>query len=410
MIVDGSGSKPRAMHGRVREACFVLIFGLIVAWSGCSSHEATGANRAAVPVIDTHIDTPSRLVSAWEPVGESVPHFDFDYQRAKKGGLSVAFLSIYTASALEDSGTSREAADKEIEQVRRMVATWPDRFELVTSVRQIREKQTSGKVLLAMGMENGSPVDDDLGLVKRYYDMGIRYITLAHAKWNHLADGSYDTTRHWNGLSPFGRNVVNAMNGLGIMVDISHLTDSAAFQVLRISGAPVIASHSSCRFFTPGFERNISDDLIHAVGSNGGVVQVAFGVDFISAEAQKVNGPLWDSIAAHIAAEGWNPEGAEADAYAEHYWKLHPPASASVAQVADHIDHIVKLIGIDHVGIGSDFDGVSGLLPEALRDVSGYPNLFAELRGRGYSESDLRKIGSENLLRVWGAVEKASKR
>jgi membrane dipeptidase len=289
-----------------------------------------------------------------------------------------------------------------------MVATWPDRFEFVGSVREIREKRSSGKVLLAMGMENGSPVDDDIALVKRYYDLGIRYITLAHAKWNHLADGSYDTTRHWNGLSPFGREVVQEMNRVGMMVDVSHLTDSAAFEVLRITRAPVIASHSSCRFFTPGFERNMSDELIRAVAARGGVVQMCFGVDFINDSVRQVNGSHFDSIDVHIKAAGWDPEGPQAEAYAKEYWGLHPPARASVAEVADHIDHIVTLVGIDYVGIGSDFDGVSGLLPAALKDVSGYPNLFDELRRRGYSASDLRKIGSENLLRVWEAVEQAS--
>jgi membrane dipeptidase len=378
---------------------------------GDSTEHRTDSGSAVVTrVVDTHIDIPSRLLAGWEPVGESVPKFDFDYERAKRGGLSVAFMSIFTAAALEDSGKSREVADNEIALVRKMIATWPERFEFVGSVRQIRERLSTGKVLLAMGMENGSPLDDDISLVKRYYDLGVRYITLAHAKWNHLADGSYDTTRHWNGLSPFGREVVREMNRVGMMVDISHLTDSAAFQVLRISRAPVIASHSSCRFFTPGFERNISDTLIRAVAAKGGVVQMCFGVDFINDSVQHVNAVHFDSIDAYVKSAGWNPEGPQAESYAAEYWKMHPPALATVAEVADHVDHIVALVGIDHVGIGSDFDGVSELLPAALKDVAGYPNLFAELRRRGYTASDLRKIGSENLLRVWEAVEQASTR
>jgi membrane dipeptidase len=370
-----------------------------------------GAARRVEPiqVIDTHIDAPSRLVSGWEPVGESVPAFDFDYNRARAGGLTVAFMSIFTASELEDSlGKSKLAADREIEAVRKMIATWPDRFEFVGSPGEIREKRHSGKVLLAMGMENGSPLDDDLALVQRYYDMGIRYVTLAHAKWNHLADGSYDTTRHWNGVSPFGRDVIREMNRLGMMVDVSHLTDSAAFQAISLSRAPVIASHSSCRAFTPGFERNASDELIRAIAATGGVIQITFGIDFVNGAANKVNGARWDSLSAYFKAQGWDPEGQKADSFGHAYWTARPPMGATVEQVADHIDHVVRLVGIDHVGLGSDFDGVGGLLPEGLKDVGSYPNLFAVLRRRGYTDADLRKIGSENLLRVWEAVEHAA--
>ncbi|MBP2676441.1 MAG: rane dipeptidase, partial [Deltaproteobacteria bacterium] len=232
-------------------------------------------------LVDTHIDLPSRLVSGSVNVAERTSKGDFDYVRAREGGLDAAFMSIYVSSALEGSPKAGDAADRQIRAVGDLVRRWPDRFALVTSPAQVRAGAGKGRILLALGMENGAPILGDLRRIASYHRQGIRYITLAHAKSNHLADASYDTSRRWNGLSPFGREAVREMNRMGIMVDVSHLSDSAFYQVLRHSAAPVIASHSSCRAFTPGFERNLDDGMIRALAAGGGVIQINFGSSFI---------------------------------------------------------------------------------------------------------------------------------
>ena len=224
-----------------------------------------------------------------------------------------------------------------------------------------------------MGMENGAPIEGDLENITYFYNRGIRYITLTHAKDNHICDSSYDTTRTWHGLSPFGEKVVAEMNRVGMIVDVSHITDSSFYQVIRLSKAPVFASHSSCRHFTPGFERNMSDDIIKVLGEHNGVIQINFGSYFLHADFQTKD---------------------EADT----------TNITTVQMVADHIDHVVKLAGIDHVGFGSDFDGV-GALPAGLEDASQMPNLLAELLRRGYSDEDIAKICYQNTFRVWRAVE-----
>jgi membrane dipeptidase len=317
-------------------------------------------------------------------------------------------MSIYVPSDLEGTGKAKPRADTMIALVRRMITTWPDKFDLVTSTREVKQKRGSGKILLAMGMENGSPIEGDLKNVEYFYRLGIRYITLAHAKWNHLADGSYDSTRHWNGLSPFGVKVVKEMNRVGMMVDISHLTDSAAFQVLRTSGAPVIASHSACRFFTPGFERNMNDALIRALAAKRGVVQINCGSDFLDNRVRLSSETGRKAIDKQIGDNQWDPDGNEATAYERQYWKEHPRPYATVAQVAAHIDHVAQLVGVEYVGIGSDFDGVGDSLPIGLKDVSCYPNLIAELLKLGYGETDIEKICGGNLMRVWSEVEQVA--
>jgi membrane dipeptidase len=297
----------------------------------------------------------------------------FDFVRAREGGLDVVFMAVYIPSSLEGTPAAGLLADTLIDLITGLARMHPDKFAVVTSTAQIRALQGSGKVLLAMGMENGAPINGVLGNVRRLHDRGIRYITLAHAKNNHLSDASYDRTRRWNGLSPFGHEVVREMNRTGIMIDVSHLSDSAFYDVLRTSRAPVIASHSSCRHFTPGFERNMSDDMIRLLTSRGGVIQVNFGSEFLEPQS-----------------------------------KTRPRSRAHVRTVADHIDHVVKIAGVEAVGFGSDFDGAGDTMPVGLRDVAGYPALIAELLQRGYTRDDLRKICGENLLRVWAAVEAAA--
>jgi membrane dipeptidase len=361
-------------------------------------------------LVDTHIDAPYRLTRSSEDLRVRTRKGDFDYVRAREGGLDVAFMSIYTPADLEGTGRAGSAADALISRVEKLAASAPGKFLLVRTVADVRREAGHGRVLLALGMENGSPLEGKLENLKRFFDRGIRYITLAHAKDNHLADASFDTVRRWNGLSPFGRTVVEEMNRLGIMVDISHLSDSAALQAVRISGAPVIASHSSCRAFTPGFERNISDDLIRAVAAKGGVVQVNFSSLFLDdafrlQEEGRKGGT--DSV---LARAGVRRGSAKARRLLQEYRREHPLRYPDVGRVADHIDHIVKIAGIDHAGFGSDFDGAGDTFPIGLKDVAQYPNLIAELLRRGYHDGEIRKLCGENLLRVWSAVERYAAR
>jgi membrane dipeptidase len=257
-----------------------------------------------------------------------------------------------------------------------------------------------------MGMENGSPIEGRLANVRYFYDRGIRYITLAHSKNNHICDSSYDDEPRWNGLSPFGRTLVEEMNRVGIMVDVSHVTDSTFYQVLRISRVPVIASHSSCRHFTPGWERNMSDEMIRALAGRGGVIQINFGSMFLRDDIRVGTDRSRADIAAWLKENNLKEGDGRAQEYIREYKRRNGLLYATIRDVADHIDHAVKLGGVDHVGLGSDFDGVGDGLPIGLKDVSGYPALLAELLRRGYSDDDLRKICGENTLRVWEAVER----
>jgi membrane dipeptidase len=263
---------------------------------------------------------------------------------------------------------------------------------------------TRNNISLALGMENGAAINGDLQNLQHFYKRGIRYITLTHSKNNHICDSSYDKTRLWNGLSPFGEEVIREMNRLGIMIDVSHVSDSTFFQIMRLSTAPVIASHSSCRHFTPGWERNMSDEMIRLLAKNDGVIQINFGSAFINDTYRKTFEPLWTYLDEH------NMKFSEQSTrdYIANYVREHPVDFAHVSEVVDHIDHVVKIAGIDHVGLGSDFDGVGDSLPIDLKDVSGYPNLIYHLLKRGYSDAEVAKICSGNLLRVWKKVEKIS--
>jgi len=251
-----------------------------------------------------------------------------------------------------------------------------------------------------MGLENGTPIGGSFDKLQHFYDRGIRYITLAHAKSNHIADSSYDKKRQWNGLSPFGKTLIPEMNRLGIMIDISHVTDEAFYQALAISKAPIIASHSSLRKFTPGFERNMSDEMLTALAKKGGVLQINFGSSFVTAEANKWKKALDDEIE-RLGLE----DSGKVKEFKDQYRIKHPLPYATLAQVLDHFDHAKNLVGIDHIGIGSDFDGVGDSLPTDLKDVSFYPQLIQGLLDRGYSEAEIAKILHGNILRVWREVE-----
>ena len=325
-------------------------------------------------IIDTHLDTPIQLYMQQSKNGfyeditkTSSLHFDFD--RAVSGGLNVPFFVIFTPPSAEEKGTAFEMAKDLIQILEDIMDKHPSKFRLVKSPEEITNEK--GVMQVVYGMENGAPIESKLSNIKVFSDMGINYITLAHSKSNHISDSSYDSNKNWGGLSPFGRKVVAEMNKQGVMIDISHVSDAAFYEVLKLTKTPVIASHSSLRHFVPGFERNVSDDMLRELAKNEGVIQICFGSEFI---AEK---------------------------------KKYPNLIVTVKDVADHIDRVKKLVGIDHVGIGSDYDGWRNF-PVGLEDTSTYPNLIKELLNRNYTKEEIEKIFGGNLLRVWREVKKFS--
>ena len=385
-----------------RAAVMLLLLAMPALASDPSAQAAAIAKR--YPLVDGHIDVPMRLFEKWEDVGGSTPDGDFDYPRAVSGGLSAPFMSIYVPSDMEGAG-ARARADVLIDQVEAMVQRAPAKFALARTAAEIRTNHAAGKISLPLGMENGAPIEGNLDSLTHFYDRGIRYITLTHAKSNHIADSSYDEVKTWEGLSPFGEKVVREMNRLGIMVDISHVSDAAFYRVLEISSAPVIASHSSLRHFTPGLERNVDDDMLRALAKNGGVLMINFGSFFLTQAAGEWSKKQKAALAAFTALQGTNFTEEKGKAFEARYRERFPYPYARLEDVADHIARAVKIGGIDHVGLGSDYDGVGDSLPEGMKDVSAYPALIAELLRRGMSEQDIAKIMSGNVLRVMEQVE-----
>ena len=326
-------------------------------------------------IIDTHLDTPIQLYMQQDKNGtyEDITKktsLHFDYERALNGGLNVPFFVIFTPPSAEDKGTAFKMANEIIQILEDIKKKSPNKFRLVKSPDEITNNKSVMQIVY--GMENGAPIESKLSNIELFSDMGISYITLAHSKSNHISDSSYDENKNWGGLSPFGREVVAEMNKQGVMIDISHVSDAAFYEVLRLTKTPVIASHSSLRHFVPGFERNVSDDMLKELAKNGGVIQICFGSEFI-AEKRK-----------------------------------YPDLVVTVEDVADHIDRVKQLVGIDYVGIGSDYDGWRNF-PVGLEDTSTYPNLIEELLKRNYTKEEIKKVFGENLLRVWRAVENYSK-
>ncbi|MCE2895971.1 MAG: dipeptidase [Flammeovirgaceae bacterium] len=368
-------------------------------------------------ITDGHVDLPYRLKvknfkldREYMGIPVSTKEGDFDYERAKKGGLDAPFMSIYIPSSYQSQpDKGKGLADSLINMIDGIAAQIPDKFARANSPAEVEANFKAGKISLPLGMENGAPIGDDLRNVKYFYDRGIRYITLTHGKDNQICDSSYDTTRTWNGLSPFGREVVAEMNKTGIMVDISHVSDSTFYQVMKLSKAPCIASHSSCRIYTPGFIRNMSDDMIKKLGEHNGVIQINFGSTFLDSTVRAENDINRKKLTALLEEKKMKMSDSLAKPVIEEFRKTNPSLFADVEIVANHIDHVVKVAGINHVGIGSDFDGVGDSLPTGLKDVSQYPNLIYVLLKRGYTEQDIEKICYKNVWRVWNEVEKIAK-
>ena len=391
----------------------LLLISIILFMSGCSNDAALKKRAYELAhkfiITDGHTDVPWRLNDGYEDLSVRTAGGDFDYVRAKEGGLDAPFMSVYVPSSYQETGGAKEKADSLIDLVNRIADDHPDKFEVATSVADVNRIFGDGKIALPMGMENGAPLLDDLSNVKYFYDRGIRYITLTHGKDNLICDSSYDTTRTWGGLSPFGREVVKEMNRVGIMVDISHVTDEVINQVLDMTDVPVIASHSSCRYFTPGWERNMGDDEIRRLKDNGGVIQINYGSSFVTQASQDKRAANAEKIKVYAEENGLSADDESLEAYAKKVNEENP-MYADVTEVIDHFDRVVELAGIDHVAIGSDYDGVGDTLPYGLKDVASYPNLIYHLLKRGYSEEDIEKICYKNIWRVWSAVEEVAQK
>ncbi|MEQ8483155.1 MAG: dipeptidase [Pseudomonadales bacterium] len=328
-------------------------------------------------IVDTHIDVPYRLSRSDDDVSQATAGGDFDHPRAVAGGLDALFMSIYIPADVDQAGQAGAFAERLIDGVEDLARAHPDKFAVATCADDVDVAKARGLIALPMGMENGGPIAGELERLNHFRDRGIRYVTLTHSRSNHISDSSYDEDERWQGLSEFGQRLVPAMADAGVMVDVSHISDRAFWQVLELSPVPVIATHSSLRHFTPGFHRNMSDDMVRALGRQGGIVHINYGSAFLTEAANRYRDENGDG----------------------------PYPFATLDDVLDHIDRAVMLAGVDHVGIGSDYDGVGNTLPDGLKDVSSYPNLVAGLLRRGYDEGDIGKILGANLMRVWRQVE-----
>lgn len=409
---------------------FVFLFFSILAISSCGTKPQSSINAesdAALKkladelahkyiITDGHVDLPYRLrvknfklTKEFTGIPISTTEGDFDYERAKIGGLDAPFMSIYIPASYQVDGGARELADSLIDMVHGIIDAHPDKFTKGRTVREVKQAFKDGKIALPLGMENGAPIGNKIKNVAYFHKRGIRYITLTHSKDNLICDSSYDTTGTWGGLSPFGVSVVKEMNRVGIMVDISHVSDKTFYQVMDLTDVPCIASHSSARKFTPGFERNMSDDMIQRLADNGGVIQINFGSTFLDGNLRANRDKTRQLVNDKLKAAGIEKGTPEADEFNKQFRKDNPEFFyADVELVADHIEHVANLVGVEHVGFGSDYDGVGDSLPTGLKDVSAYPNLIYVLLKRGFTEEDIAKMCYQNVFRVWTAVEKAA--
>jgi membrane dipeptidase len=367
-------------------------------------------------IVDGQVDLPYRMRvhnfrlerEYLDPAGSN-PDADFDFPRARQGGLDGPFMSIYFPSRPQAiPGRSRQVADSLIDMVEGLAKQYPKQVRLAQSPANIRAAVAAGQLALPMGMENGSGLEDQLSNVEHFHQRGIRYITLTHAKDNLICDSSYDTTRTWRGLSPYGEKVVREMNRVGSMVDISHVSDDAFWDVMDLTEVAMIASHSSCRVFTPGFERNMNDSMIRALAAKEGVIMINFGSTFVDSASRARREMMGRDYQAFLQKQELSSSDSLRDVFYAAQNARYPEFFADVQRVADHIDHVAQLVGIKHLGVGSDFDGVGDSLPRDLKDVSQYPNLIRELLKRGYTDAQIQMICYQNLFRVWEAVEAAA--
>ena len=360
-------------------------------------------------VIDTHDDTPQRLLFENFDMGHRDAAGHIDIPRMREGGLGAIFMSIWCPATLTGPPAVKRALDL-IDATREQVRKHPADLMLATTADQVEQAHAQKKIAVLMGVEGGHMIDNDLGVLRQFAALGVRYMTLTHTKNTDWADSSGEPGAH-NGLTQFGKDVVREMNRLGILVDISHVSDKTFYDALEVSRAPLIASHSSCRAICNA-PRNMTDDMVKALAAKGGVIQINYHVGFLS-EAYRVaagdNAEMKQRTDAAEKAVGSNEAATiRADEDVAHQMmKEGKLPKVEWTAIVDHIDHAVKLVGADHVGLGSDYDGST--MPLGMDDVSKLPEITDALLRRGYSESDIRKILGGNTLRVMREAERVSR-
>lgn len=352
-------------------------------------------------VLDTHCDTPSQILRL-RNLAKDNEYAHVDFPKLRRGGVDGVFFALYVPASLDaDPDKAFEYAGRLLEGVEKTVAENSSYAAFARTPEDAYSNKAASKVSVFLGLENGSAVGYSLERVKWFYDRGVRYVTLCHSADNQICDSCASSVKRWGGLSPFGHDVVAELNRLGILVDVSHASDDTFYDVLECSTKPVVATHSCCRALAD-HPRNMTDDMIRALASSGGVIQINFYPVFLDngfryALAQSgimEKGELIESD--FISDPGNSTKRAAWNRVQDELMALMRP---SYKLIADHIDHVVDLVGIDHVGIGSDFDGIE-VTPEGMEDISKMPVLFEELRDRGYSEDDLSKLAGANFFRV----------
>lgn len=386
---------------------------ITLAQSSPSASDWAKARRvlATTPLVDSHNDLPwtirefataPRDVDAYDLRKTTTGHTDF--ARLKAGMVGAQFWSVYVPGEIRDSGFARVQLE-EIDIAKRVIAKYPDRLELVTTAAGIRAAFARKHIGSLLGMEGGHAIENSLGALRAYYDLGARYMTLTHNVTLDWADAALDTAKH-GGLTKFGEEVVREMNRLGMLVDLSHVSPGTMSDALNVTEAPVIFSHSSARALTD-VPRNVPDSILARMKTNGGVVMVTFVPGFVSPAVVE-----WGKTFSGAQAEIRRSRGTDSAAFTRDtiaWVAAHPMPRATLSQVADHIEHVRDVAGPNHVGIGADFDGIS-VVVQGLEDVSKYPALFAELSRRGWTEAGLRKLAGENVLRAFGEAERVAAR
>jgi membrane dipeptidase len=361
-------------------------------------------------VVDTHDDTTQRFLDGKFDLGPRSSTGSIDLPRMREGNLSAIFFSIWMPSKV----TGPEAVDRalvQIDAVREQVRKYPDDMVLATTAAEIREARKQGKIAALLGVEGGHMINSKLAVLRTYAALGVRYMTLTHSGNGEWADSSTDKPAH-NGLTAFGKEVVGEMNRLGMLVDISHVSDKTFYDALEVSQAPLFASHSSCRAICDA-PRNMTDQMMKDLAAKGGVIQINYHVGFLSQEfrnAEKANPELNKAISAEVVKRCGENEGCqliEGDRITREYVDQGKLPRVDYTKIIEHIDHAVRVAGVDHVGLGSDFDGAN--MPYGMEDATKLPNITEALLKKGYSEGDVKKILGENTLRAMTEVERVSR-